>query len=144
MMSRYAHVTYCDDIRAEVNGKTSLMGVYSDTMVASRLPASVKLCAVVTAKTTSDKPFDGFNVRVKAAGQIIAEMEVSSEEYQESRQHLAGGAADQYIQAQFMFSPLVIEEPCKVEVTFSSGEDVIECNPLIVELAKEGELTPAY
>ena len=65
-MSRYAHVAYCDDIRPEINGKMSLIGLYSDKMLLPDIPASLpKLGILVTAKTSFDEPFEGFEIHMQ-------------------------------------------------------------------------------
>lgn len=140
MMSRYAHATYCDDIRAELNGKISMMGLYTDTMLVSDFPLSLKLCAVVVAKTTSDNPFTGFNIKVTMGEVLLAELSVSQEEYETHKTPSVNLSDDQFIQGQFTFAPLLIESPCKIEITFASGNDEYKCNSLNVVKAPEGML----
>ena|SRR5690554_7783600 len=142
-MSRYAHVAYCDDIRPELNGKISLMGLYSDTMLLPRFPITLpKLGIVVTGKTTSDNPFTGFAIQVVMGEQVLAELDVSEEEYKAGVRHSATDPSDHYVQAQFLISPLRIEMPGKISVRFKTGDWEYDCNSLKIEAAPEGALQP--
>ncbi|HBT56470.1 MAG TPA: hypothetical protein DEA92_04885 [Pseudomonas sp.] len=140
-MSRYAHVAYCDDIRPELNGKMSLMGLYSDTMlIPSLLTTLPKLGIVVTAKTSSDEPFAGFEIHVAMGDQLLAELVVSEEEYLSTVRHTVQDPANHYVQAQFLISPLRVDHPGEIAVRFKSGEWEYNCNGLKIELAPEGSL----
>ncbi|MBL4833622.1 MAG: hypothetical protein JKY26_06560 [Pseudomonas sp.] len=140
-MSRYAHVAYCDDIRAEVNGKMSLMGLYSDSMLLPGLPATLpKLGIVVTARTSSDEPFEGFEIYVAMGDQLLAELVVSEDEYLATVKPTEPNAANHYVQAQFLISPLSVDHPGNISVRFKSGEWEYDCNGLKIEQAPEGSL----
>ena len=65
MAERRIEVVYCDDIRAELGNKHSLMGVYLADMFIDVMPVVLpKLCAWVNVVTPVDKPFDRLRVRV--------------------------------------------------------------------------------
>lgn len=142
-MSRYAHVAYCDDIRPEINGKISLMGLYSDTMLLPTFPATIpKLGVVVTAKTSYEQPFKGFSIHIHNTDQTLAELVVSEEEYEANKRSEGDPLGDRFIQAQFLISPLMIDKPTKIEVVFKSADFEYRCNSLSIELAPEGMFQP--
>ena len=140
-MSRYAHVAYCDDIRPEINGKMSLIGLYSDKMLLPDIPASLpKLGILVTAKTSFDEPFEGFEIHVVMGKQLLAELIVSEEEFLAKVKQADPNAAHQYVQAQFLISPLHVHTSGEIAVRFKSGEWEYCCNELKIEQAPEGAL----
>jgi len=56
--SRYLNAAYCDDVRAEVGNKYSLMGVYQADLLVPAFPALLpRLCIVLTAHTPIEQPF---------------------------------------------------------------------------------------
>lgn len=83
-MSRFVYATYCDDVRLEINGKTSLIGVYANAMFVQGFPTNLmKLCVVVNALTPPDRPFNGFKISALFNNKAIAEMEVPLAQLQE-------------------------------------------------------------
>lgn len=137
-MNRFVYATYCDDVRLEVNGKSSLIGVYSDAMFVSSFPANLmKLCVVVNAVTPSSNPFKGFKITALYDGKIMAEMEVPDEQLQEEIAK-APTAPIKNIQAQMIFAPFIIDKPGTLHVVFESEGEVMTSNPLQVIDLPEG------
>lgn len=64
--TRYVHALYCDDIREEVGGKYSLIGMYgSDLVIQSPGIVSLpKLCVVARVVTAIHHPFRELRVQV--------------------------------------------------------------------------------
>ena len=53
------YLIVCDDIREEVGGKKSLIGVYNNEIVCDELPATLsQLCIRACVSTSSNKPFE--------------------------------------------------------------------------------------
>lgn len=54
---------FCDDIREEVGGKRSLMGVYSDELIVKKFPSTIsKLCVFVKLLAKTDNPITEFKI----------------------------------------------------------------------------------
>ena len=66
----YAYVTYCDDIRHEVDGKFSLMGVYGkNLLVFGDFPITLpKFIIVINYLDDPDNPPDSIKIRVYFPG----------------------------------------------------------------------------
>ena len=67
MREKYLHVTYCDDVRHEVSGKTTLVGCYgSEMLINGNFPYSLhKLCTHIVLSlpaeyAPSDISFEGY------------------------------------------------------------------------------------
>lgn len=137
-MSRYAYAIYCDDVRFEVNGKTSLIGVYADTMYIPAFPAHLsKLCAVVTAITPSDQPFKDFAIKATYNGTTLGEMAVTAGQM-EAQVNAEPTAPIKSVNAQLIFSPIALPAPGSIEITFTSEGQDIQCNALQIMLPPEG------
>lgn len=143
-MNRFAFATYCDDVRYEVNGKVSLIGVYDGNMYLQSFPTHLpQLCIVVTAATPSDQPFKDFAIKATYNGTTLGEMAVTAEQLEE-QVNAAPTAPIQTINAQMVFAPIALPEPGKIAVTFSSEGEEFKCNALMVHLPPEGmNLQPA-
>lgn len=58
-------VTYCDDIRDELRGKHSLIGVYREDLFVGDIPFTLsKLCAWVSVISPTSRPFKKLRVRL--------------------------------------------------------------------------------
>jgi hypothetical protein len=137
-MSRFVYTTYCDDVRLEVNGKASLMGVYADAMYVQGFPVNLtKFCVVVNAVTPAGNPFKGFKITALYNDPPIAAMEVPAEQLQEEIAK-APTAPIRNVQAQMIFAPLLLDKAGELTILFESEGETIESNPLQVLIAPEG------
>jgi hypothetical protein len=65
MTERRIEVVYCDDVRAELGNKNSLMGVYQGDLFVNAMPIVLpKLCAWVNVVTPRDMPFERLRIMV--------------------------------------------------------------------------------
>lgn len=137
-MNRFVYATYCDDVRLEVNGKYSLIGVYADAMFVPSFPANLmKLCVVVNAVTPAEAPFKGFKIMAFYNDQLLAEMEVPEEQLQ-SEIDKAPTAPIKNIQAQMIFAPLILDKPGSLHIVFESDGEAMSSNPMQVLTPPEG------
>lgn len=131
MGQRQLESTYCDDIRMELGGKLSFIGVYNGGMLVPGFPATLpKFYIAFKVLIPSDNPSDSVTIRVLKGEQLIGEMKY------DSPQHPIEGMPDSVnlkdlervtiIQSAFAFSPLVIEAPCnlKLRALTSDGEEL--------------------
>lgn len=137
-MNRFAYATYCDDVRYELNGKTSLIGIYAGKMYVPTFPAHLpKLCVVVTAVTPIDQQFKGFSIKATYNDTTLGEMAVTAEQMEGQTNDEQNGTL-QSLSAQMVFSPFAMQEPGKLRVTFTSEGEEIKCNALVVSQPPDG------
>lgn len=131
MMHRYVHTIFCDDIRHEVSGKLSLIGVYSGILIARQLPITLPmLCLRVIAVTPSDQPFRSLAVRVLKDDDLLAELPMDERRLLEiadqPRNEDPGSDVRKMrvFQFEFRFSPIAFDSPCvlRVRVQTEAGE----------------------
>ena len=129
-MPKIAYTVFCDDIRMEVNGKTSIIGAYAGALYTRTFPVHLpKLCAWVVGDTTKDDPFKGFRIEALLNGNVIGELDVPEEQHQQQIQS-SPDATNMLIQAQMIFSPILLSEPGELRINFISDGQKIECTPL--------------
>lgn len=77
MLNRYVFCQFCDDVRREIDGKYTLIGVYEGGLqVKGALPAKLpKLVIVCHAATPVDKPFTSLRLRIEFAGKPLLSLE---------------------------------------------------------------------
>lgn len=72
MTERRVEVVYCDDIRAEIGNKSSLMGVYAGDLFVKHIPFTLaKLCAWVNVVSAGDSPVGSLRVRMEQEGGAV-------------------------------------------------------------------------
>ena len=73
-MNRYVLTIFCDDIRHEVGGKFSYIGVYSGQMFVPSFPITLpKLCLAMNVVTSADTPFRKLAMRLLMDEAVLAE-----------------------------------------------------------------------
>lgn len=113
--SRWMHVMYCDDLREEVGGKTSYMGVYDGKMLVREFPVMLpKLCVIATVSTPIHKPFGILLVSVHQDGRRISTARVSKDV-------LDNWDGDKFL-FHFLFPNFRIESPCTLRVECTSSD----------------------
>lgn len=140
-MNRAVHTIFCDDIRQEVNGKVSYIGVYADALLASRFPITLpKLCLALKVTTPAEGPFRSLKVRVLRDDEILADVEVGKAALALTRKGSSGmaksrrGQLAQAVQANLVFSPLRLDGPCTLRVRVDTEEGELEGLGLRVDL----------
>ena len=117
-MNRHILTLFCDDIRQEIGGKFSYIGVYSGGLFVPTFPITLpKLCLAMSAVTPADKPFQKLSFRVLKDEELLAEGMLDEEQLanvvdatddipedeRKDRMHV--------LQTLFMFSPLQLDGP---------------------------------
>ncbi len=132
-MSRSAFALYCDDIREEINGKSSLMGVYEGNLVVESLPVRLpKLCVVIFSRFSPDNPVKTFKVTVELNGEVIASIPVTETEYKShfNEDDFADNHSLINIKTNVIFSPFVINEDGTLQAKIFLDDELIDCEPL--------------
>lgn len=140
-MNRFAYPIFCDDMRNEVNGKFSLMGVFGGLMYLPGFPAVLpKLCAVITVVSPLSQPFSTITFTGSLDGNVVFEITIGEEQL---GQMGSGGTVlddPKYFEARAMvvLSPLHISAPGKLDVTILADGEKVECTGLQISHAPEG------
>ncbi|MCM8742381.1 DUF6941 family protein [Pseudomonas koreensis] len=141
-MTRFAYSIFCDDIRNEVNGKISLMGIFGNLMYLPEFPAVLpKLCAVLTVNTSKDRPLQSVSFRGIMDENVIFEMALDAGQIEQMRQQGAGLIDDPKgfeAKAMIVLSPLHLAAPTKIKVSIVADGEEIECAGLQISKAPEG------
>lgn len=142
---RYVHALYCDDVRMEVGGKVTFVGVYqSELCIQSDGPASLsKLCVVVTAQTPKEKPFNNLSLKLLKDGEVLQAMEVPPEALREVSEMAADTPESFYhtVGAFLIMQPFLVEQSCVLRVVAESGGDSLVSPMLRVKLIPQSQST---
>lgn len=124
---RIVVATFCDDIRHEVGQKVSLIGCYGSELIVDKLPALLpKLCAYILFLTPSESPISRLVLRARLNGDVIAEMEVPESVHADLQQKANNSELGRAgVRAMMVFSPLPLNEPCKLQIEAETEEGVV-------------------
>jgi len=121
MTSRHLETLFCDDIRHELGGKLSFIGVYSGVLFVPTFPATLaRLCLSATIITPVGEPLRTLTLRVLKNDKTLHEMHFSEDqlvaasdfaEEMPDRQDHAGT-----YRFLMVFSPIQFDEPCALRV----------------------------
>ncbi|WP_155274241.1 DUF6941 family protein [Pseudomonas chlororaphis] len=142
-MNRHAYSLFCDDVRHEVNGKTSLIGVVSSLLYVSSFPCVIpKLYVLITAMTGRDDPFKSLSFKVLVGEETAFDVALGEDEIQQisQGQGLIEDPKGFSAQAMVMISPLNLQGPSKIKVFVVADGEKIDCAALQVSLAPEGAI----
>ena len=130
-MNRTVLTIFCDDIRHEIGGKFSYIGVYSGQMFVPSFPITLpKLCLAMSVITSADTPFRKLVMRLRKDDAVLAEAALDDTQLSNAVEAFADVPEDerrdrvQSLQSMFVFSPFQLEGPCtlRVRIETESGE----------------------
>lgn len=157
-MARSVDTLYCDDIRQEINGKFSYIGVYQSELIAQSLPITLpKLCIVIMVRSPIDDPPQSLTVQIRknegdradeSAEEILREISVSEEELANAANSIDASVDDgvnredrmQRLQFMVTFSPMQLDNPCLIRVYAWADDERLRGPGLKV---KQAEPTPS-
>ena len=85
-MDRYLQTIWCDDIRHEMSGKISYIGVYSSILFVPSFPITLpKLCVSIMLATSVAKPFEKLNIRILRDDDSLQVVGVSQEQIADAK-----------------------------------------------------------
>ena len=142
MIERHVQTIFCDDIRHEISGKISYIGVYSNDLIVPSLPVTLpKLCLSVKVVTPADKPLESLTLRILKNEEVLQEIFVEEEQLNtasESSEYMTDEERQERVQsAQFMlvFSPIQFEERCVLKVRVQTEDEELQGIGLRIEQA---------
>ncbi|WP_145306133.1 MULTISPECIES: hypothetical protein [unclassified Pseudomonas] len=143
-MTRYAHATYCDDIRQEVGGKITLVGIYSGQCLVPMIPCTLpKLCLALYVSASRSKPVSSLSVSGVFAGTEVVNMVLDSNHINEI---MAPSNAQNPDAKQMMLvlmatmAPFNVIVPGKLTLTVTADGEDIFCEGLNISTAPEGTI----
>lgn len=131
MIPRHVETLFCDDVRHEVGGKLSFIGVYSGGLFVPAFPVTLpRLCLSVKIVTPADELLRVLNLRVLRDEETLQEIALDEEQLaaaSDSTEEMIEEQRKERVQmAQFMlvFSPIQFDGPCtlRVRVQTEDGE----------------------
>ncbi len=141
-MKRQVHTIFCDDVRNEVGGKLSYMGVYSGTLLVTEFPIVLpKLCVALTAITSAAEPFKKMTFRLLKDTETLAECVLSKEDLARARRpsgkkpRRRSEERTQSIQTVLMFAALKLDGPCQLAVRVNTETEELRGVGLRIGLA---------
>jgi len=140
-MTRFAYSVFCDDIRNELNNKISLMGIFGSLMYLQSFPTVLpKLCAVVTASTPVDRPFQSVSFKGVMDGNVIFDISLDEAQLNEIKRSASIIDDPKGFEAKAMvvLSPFHLAAPTKLHVTVIADGEEIQCGGLQISQAPDG------
>jgi len=111
-MRRDLHAIYCDDIRYEIGGKISLVGMYRATMLVPEVPVVLpKLCVYLSASTPLDRPYKMVRFTLYLDDDVLSEAEMESD-FDPASIANAGKDLRLVCQTDMEMSPFEIKKEC--------------------------------
>lgn len=118
-MTRYTYSIICEDVRQELSGKSSLMGVFPGVMFFPRFPAMIQgMCILINVVTPADQPFKNVSIRGSHSGEDLFFMTMDEEvmeRHSNSTTKMPKKRFDK-IQAMAKLSHVLFEAPGTLEI----------------------------
>ncbi len=142
MIVRHVETLFCDDIRHEINGKISFIGVYSSWLFVPSFPATLpKLCLSVKIVTPAEQPLQELKLVVFKDDDTLQEIELEKEQLAEASDSIEEKTEEKAMVAQFMlvFSPIQFDGPCTLRVCVQTESGELRGVALKVDQAKSSQ-----
>jgi hypothetical protein len=145
----YGHVTFCDDIRYELNGKSTLVGVYGTEMrLFGEAPLMIpELHAVVDLNFDPENlPPNGVIKIIKSGSEeVVCEQSFAFPDKGETRTDTAFHPESDAISftrlsAHFLMRNVLVDEPCRLKVRAFIEKDEIRIGSLYVWFVPPSEM----
>ena len=143
-MTRYVHATYCDDIRQEVGGKITLVGIYPGQCLVPSLPCTLpKLCVVMNFSATRADPITTITAIGSFAGNEVFNMsldpsQVSQIMAQSFEQRPDG--KNMMLMLMGVIAPFNVPNAGKLTLSITANGEELFCEGLEIALAPSGTL----
>ncbi|MFK4075182.1 DUF6941 family protein [Ectopseudomonas khazarica] len=137
-MNKFVSTVFCDDVRHEVGGKATYVGIYGGTMFVNSFPAEIpKLYLVATISVPIEQNLKNAKLVILQDSTTAAEIEVppTPEVTEEELNDEVFGYSATYI---ICFSPLKASEESKIRVFLQEdGEPPLKAQGLSIKLTEE-------
>ena len=141
-MTRFLSTVFCDDIRQEVGGKLSLIGVYNGVMYLPQFPATLpKLWILATYVVNRDDTPKSLKMRVYKNNEPMVDLDALPDYLAQLANARDSGVplpeGSQRVissRAHVCLSPLVLDGPCTLRIAAFVGKDEVRGVGLQVQL----------
>lgn len=123
MIERHLQSIFCDDIRHEVGGKLSYIGVYSTSLIVSAFPIILpKFCVSLRVLSPYQLPIESMTVKIIKDDEVLLQHSTSDEQLAKAASERSDTPDDEQQDRvrvfQFMttFSPIQFDGPCSLRV----------------------------
>lgn len=141
-MTTYAHVTYCDDIRQEVGGKITLVGIYAGQCLVPMIPCALpKLCVVINIAATRADPITSAVVTGAYAGSEVFSMDLGDEQIAQIMAPSFSARPDgknMMLMLMGVISPFNVTAPGKLTLKVIANGEELYAEGLEIDLAPQG------
>lgn len=139
-VTRHLSVIYADDLRQEIDGKVTIVGMYQSQMLVPTFPITLpKLAVLMTAITPAEQPFGKVTLQLLKDDEILQsfEMDLSGQEVS-SPEFDPDGIATMELQFANIVSPLQLDGPCKLRARLKTEFGFIAGRPLVITAISAG------
>lgn len=141
-MSRWVHVIYCDDIRHEVGGKFSYIGVYNNKLLLDSIPVHLpKLCLHMRVSTPADCPFQELAIKVCMDEEVLTETTVTAGQLNAYKVKHADKSDQTFARYEVVgiltFAPFAIERTAKLRVIATTELGELRSNSLVIAMRED-------
>ena len=145
--SRGAFTLYCDDLRHEMSGKTTIVGVYGSELIVAELPAVLPAFFIVThVWTPRDKPFRKLVFRVLFDADVMSEEEFNFEELSKAMgsdspnsEGEGGNGVRRSLRRILRLSPFLVEKQGMLRVRIETEDGEMRTSALRLRLPTDEE-----
>jgi hypothetical protein len=142
---RWVSAIFCDDVRPELGGKISLMGIYDTDLLALSFPLHLpKLCVQVKLRIGRAEMPKSIRFLALLGEQTIGEW-ILDEEILSSKPmppadpDISNDDLHLTLAAGFIFTPLVAAEPTRLKIRAYVDDEELKANSLNIRLPTEEE-----
>jgi hypothetical protein len=134
-LSRHLSVIYADDLRQEIGGKITIIGMYQSQMLVEAFPITLpKLAVLITAVTPVDQPFGEFSLQLMKDDEILQSLDLDlTDEETVGPSTIQEGATTREFNFANIISPLQLDGPCKLRVRLQTESGIISSRPLMIK-----------
>lgn len=135
MTDRFLSAIYCDDIREEIGGKRTLVGIYGDALIVPQTPGLIpKLGIIVTLYSDRSNPVSRCKIVVRNNDQDIGEMDLDAAELANVRSQLDAPETSKWerLEVAMLFSPVHISQPGAITVQAITESETLQALPLSI------------
>jgi hypothetical protein len=148
MSERMLHAIFCDDVREEIGGKRSYIGVYGPELIVQNAPGVLpKLCIVVSAATPVQRPFERLVFRVLRDDEPMVETTVPDDALKAASAlpNTADRNGFAVLVGVFQMSPFVIDRPMILRIRAETEDETLKGLALkvVIRDPAAGELSNA-
>ena len=129
-LGRFLHVLFADDIRQEVGGKVTIVGIYQSKMIFPSFPVVVpKLAVVMTAVTPINSPFEKLKFLVFKDDEPLQSFEVDAEMLAQAANDVTSMPNEDVKVIEFQFAAVMgaleISGPCVLRTRMETESGIV-------------------